>query len=109
MNCARSASTSARRRSSTAQGDGLFVARQPQEARRGLACAARRQFRHITELRERCAADNVPVISVDTKKKELVGTFRNPGAKWTPHHFASCIFASSSVRGRLLRSIDPGM
>ena len=40
------------------------------------------QFRHITELRERCAADNVPVISVDTKKKELVGTFRNPGAKW---------------------------
>ena len=40
------------------------------------------QFRHITELRERCAADNVPVISVDTKKKELVGAFRNPGTKW---------------------------
>ena len=30
------------------------------------------QFRNITELRERCAADNVPVISVDTKKKEHV-------------------------------------
>ena len=41
-----------------------------------------RQFRHITALRERCAADNSPLISVDTKKKELVGTFRNPGAKW---------------------------
>ena len=40
------------------------------------------QFRNITDLRERCAADNVPVISVDTKKKELVGAFRNPGAKW---------------------------
>ena len=40
------------------------------------------QFRLITDLRERCAASNVPVISVDTKKKELVGTFRNPGAKW---------------------------
>ena len=40
------------------------------------------QFRHISDLRERYAADNVPVISVDTKKKELVGTFRNPGAKW---------------------------
>ena len=40
------------------------------------------QFRYIAELRERCAADNVPVISVDTKKKELVGAFRNPGAKW---------------------------
>ena len=45
------------------------------------------QFRHITEVRERCAADNVPVISVDTKKKELVGAFRNPGAKWTPPPF----------------------
>ena len=41
-----------------------------------------RQFQHITALRERCAADNNPLISVDTKKKELVGTFRNPGAKW---------------------------
>ena len=40
------------------------------------------QFEHITELRERCAADNIPVISVDTRKKELVGSFRNPGAKW---------------------------
>ena len=40
------------------------------------------QFRHIAELRERCAADNIPLISVDTKKKELVGTFRNPGSKW---------------------------
>ena len=40
------------------------------------------QFRHIADLRERCAAENIPVISVDTKKKELVGAFRNPGAKW---------------------------
>ena len=40
------------------------------------------QFRNITELGERCAADNIPLISVDTKKKELVGAFRNPGAKW---------------------------
>ena len=40
------------------------------------------QFQHIAELRERCAVENTPVISVDTKKKELVGAFRNPGAKW---------------------------
>ena len=40
------------------------------------------QFHHIAEVRERCAVDNTPVISVDTKKKELVGAFRNPGAKW---------------------------
>ena len=40
------------------------------------------QFERITALRERCAAENIPLISVDTKKKELVGAFRNPGAKW---------------------------
>ena len=40
------------------------------------------QFQCITALRERCAAENTPVISVDTKKKELVGAFKNAGAKW---------------------------
>ena len=40
------------------------------------------QFERITALRKRCAAENIPLISVDTKKKELVGAFRNPGAKW---------------------------
>ena len=40
------------------------------------------QFERITALRKRCAAENIPVISVDTKKKELVGAFRNPSAKW---------------------------
>lgn len=41
------------------------------------------QFRHIKELREHCAADHVPLISVDTKKKELIGRFKNPGAAWS--------------------------
>ncbi len=36
------------------------------------------QFTHIKQLRERCAADRVPLISVDTKKKELIGRFKNP-------------------------------
>ena len=40
------------------------------------------QFSQIAELRERCAAKCLPVISVDTKKKELVGAFKNQGAKW---------------------------
>jgi hypothetical protein len=40
------------------------------------------QFSQITELRERCAAKCLPIISVDTKKKELLGTFKNQGAKW---------------------------
>lgn len=40
------------------------------------------QFSHIAELRELCAAEHVPVISVDTKKKELIGNFKNAGQAW---------------------------
>jgi len=40
------------------------------------------QFEHITHVREDFAARGLPVISVDTKKKELVGRFKNPGAAW---------------------------
>lgn len=41
------------------------------------------QFARIAELRERCAAEGLPLISVDTKKKELVGRFKNAGAAWS--------------------------
>jgi hypothetical protein len=40
------------------------------------------QFSHIAELRELCVAERVPVISVDTKKKELIGNFKNAGQAW---------------------------
>lgn len=40
------------------------------------------QFACIAELRERCAAERLPLISVDTKKKELVGQFKNAGTAW---------------------------
>jgi len=41
------------------------------------------QFLHIKELRERYAGGDVPVISVDAKKKETVGLFKNPGVAWS--------------------------
>jgi hypothetical protein len=37
------------------------------------------QFRRICRMRERFARNQNPVISVDTKKKELIGNFKNPG------------------------------
>ena len=40
------------------------------------------QFAQIAELRERCASDGSPIISVDTKKRELVGRFKNAGVAW---------------------------
>ena len=40
------------------------------------------QFRHINEEVKSFAKDGDPVISVDTKKKELVGDFKNAGRTW---------------------------
>ena len=41
------------------------------------------QFRRIAALREAFGAAGRPVVSVDTKKKELIGSFRNEGRAWT--------------------------
>ncbi len=42
------------------------------------------QFRHINLQVKRALAKGAPVISVDTKKKELVGNYVNKGAQWLP-------------------------
>jgi len=42
------------------------------------------QFEHINATAEHFLSDGEPVISVDTKKKELVGDFRNAGREWQP-------------------------
>jgi transposase len=42
------------------------------------------QFEHINTTAEACIERGVPVISVDTKKKELVGNFKNGGREWQP-------------------------
>ena len=42
------------------------------------------QFRHINAVVKKCLAQGTPVISVDTKKKELVGNYDNAGQQWLP-------------------------
>lgn len=42
------------------------------------------QFRHINDSVARAIAAGQPAISIDTKKKELVGEFKNPGREWHP-------------------------
>lgn len=42
------------------------------------------QFEHINAKAEKCMNRGTPVISVDTKKKELVGNFKNGGREWQP-------------------------
>ena len=40
------------------------------------------QFRHINELAKGFMAEGIPVISIDCKKKELVGNFKNQGSEY---------------------------
>jgi len=40
------------------------------------------QFRYINDRVRRFQKRRQPVVSVDTKKKELVGNFKNPGREW---------------------------
>lgn len=42
------------------------------------------QFRYIAEQRQAFTAAGRPQISVDTKKKELIGNFKNSGRVWSP-------------------------
>ena len=42
------------------------------------------QFRHINSRVKRALAAKAPVISVDTKKKELIGNYVNGGQQWLP-------------------------
>lgn len=43
-----------------------------------------RQFQYIARQRQQAGATAQPIISVDTKKKELIGNFKNAGRIWCP-------------------------
>ena len=40
------------------------------------------QFEYLAELRYRFQRRHLPIVSVDSKKRELVGNFKNPGRRW---------------------------
>jgi hypothetical protein len=41
-----------------------------------------RQFRYLCRQRDQFEGRGDPVLSVDAKKRELIGNFKNPGVKW---------------------------
>lgn len=43
-----------------------------------------KQFQYINSLAQKYLNAGDPVISVDTKKKEMVGSYKNPGKTWLP-------------------------
>jgi hypothetical protein len=42
------------------------------------------QFRYINDLAKKFVDEGDPVISIDTKKRELIGNFKNSGRNWRP-------------------------
>ena len=64
------------------------------------------QFHYIAKMRKHFAAIGEPEISVDAKKKELIGNFHNPGRSWrrqaenvNDHDFRSTAIARATPYG----------
>lgn len=57
------------------------------------------QFHYIAERREEFAKNGQAIISIDTKKKELIGNFKNPGRAWSqqPTHVNDHDFRSDAL------------
>lgn len=49
------------------------------------------QFSHINAEVSRYQAEGQPAISVDAKKRELMGSFKNPGREWYPQGHAPAV------------------
>jgi hypothetical protein len=56
------------------------------------------QFRYLNEQAKAHLAAGQPVVSVDTKKKELVGSFANGGAEWVGVDHDTAAFAVQTLR-----------
>jgi hypothetical protein len=65
-----------------AQEDGLQAARESQADQCHQKPDRNQQFLYIGQQREQFASQALPIISVDTKKQELIGNFKNTGSKW---------------------------
>ena len=62
------------------------------------------QFQYINARAASFLKDGQPVVSVDTKKKELVGNFKNAGREWrpqdSPEEVNVCDFHRSQIETR---------
>ena len=67
------------------------------------------QFEHINRQAQEYLATADPVISVDTKKKELVGEFKNGGREWCPKGMAEKVKVHDFLEPELGRAIPYGV
>ena len=67
------------------------------------------QFGHINRTVAAALADNQPAISVDTKKKELVGDFKNGGREYRPQGAPQAVLVHDFVNKELGRAVPYGV
>src|SRR5262249_35298607 len=67
------------------------------------------QFQYINSQAVAFVAANEPVLSVDTKRKELVGNFRNSGREWRPKGRPETVNVHDFIDPKLRRAIPYGV
>ena len=67
------------------------------------------QFQYINTQAKAYLAANEPVISVDTKKKELVGNFKNNGREWRPKGTPEPVNIHDFIDPKLKRAVPYGV
>jgi hypothetical protein len=67
------------------------------------------QFQHINAQVEAALAARQPVISVDTKKKELVGQFKNGGREWRPEGVPEQVKVHDFIDRQLGKAVPYGV
>ena len=67
------------------------------------------QFHYLNEGVQQCLRDGQPAISVDTKKKELVGDFKNGGRAWRPRGEPTKVRVHDFLDKRLGKAIPYGV
>jgi hypothetical protein len=67
------------------------------------------QFRSINTQAMAFLAANEPLISVDTKKKELVGNFKNSGREWRPQGRPELVDVHDFIDPKLKRAVPYGI
>jgi len=67
------------------------------------------QFRWIKKHRQLFEGESLPVVSVDTKKKELIGEFKNNGREWQPKHSPESAWVHDFPQDALGKAIPYGI
>src|SRR5438876_2624629 len=67
------------------------------------------QFHYINERAKAFLRSHQPIISVDTKKKELVGNFKNNGREWRPKATPDLVNVHDFIDPELARAVPYGV